>query len=296
MVRIFIAGVTGVIGRELVPILLSRPDHRIIAAVSDSARAHRLFADRIETVECDLLGPSVSDVLDRLLDGVDIAIHIATRVPKDKSAPGAWDQHSRLRTEFTEHLVRSSLRRGVRHLICQSIEMAYPDNGDGMITESSELDTLPERSRTSGPVRRMEELVISAGPSSMTWTILRGGSFVGKGTDEEDLISRMREGMEMMPVNPEAYQSYVTPGEFADAVALCVEKRPRNTVFNVNQDPVRYIDYLRNLSAVYGVPVPVRVDHGRRLVSFRCDNSKIRRELGWEPRPLPAAGTVPKSA
>lgn len=284
MIRIFIAGATGVIGRELIPNLLSRPGTGIRAIVRDVARAEALFGRRVEAVEGNLLDRSISDVLDRVLKNIDVAIHIATRVPRDRTAPGAWEENFRLRKEFTDHLVQAALRQRVPYLICQSIEMAYPDWGDNLIPEETELDTSPDRSSMTAPVRRMEELIMSADPSSLAWTILRGGLFVGKGTDEEDLVRRMEEGTELMPENPEVFQSHVTPGDYAEAIALCITKRPVNQVYNVNAEPLRYADYLQRLATSRHVPLPSAVKPGWKLLSYRCDARKIQRELGWRPR------------
>ncbi len=278
---VVLAGATGVIGRRLVPLLLSDGRYRVVVLARNASRARQLFGAGVTVHEVDLLNPLHS--LDHPLHDADAIVHIATKVPLDKSAPGAWAEHSRLRTEFTRRFLDAAIRQRVSYVVCQSIEMAYPDCGDELIDESVPLDTSPERSRTSGPVREMEHMMVSLPPAGPRWVILRGGLFIGKGTDEDQLRESLRLRTAMLPANPQAYQSMVSPAGFARAVALCLEQRPGNRIYNVNGPPLRFIDYLHDLAKAQSLPMPSSTDSAVRLHSFRCDASRIGRELGWSP-------------
>ena len=79
------AGATGVLGRALVPRLLScgHSVRAIARRPSNDFCRHGL-----ELIKSDLL---VDDLFE-LVFGCEAVVHIATAIPRDSSAPGAWGQ------------------------------------------------------------------------------------------------------------------------------------------------------------------------------------------------------------
>ena len=109
------------------------------------------------------------------------------------------DTNTRLRIEGTRSLPDASLAAGVERYVQQSITLAYEDGGDRWLDESTPFDTSPARARTSGPVIEMERMVRAVPPDRLAWCILRGGSFVGRGTAQESVIQRLHAGVERVP-------------------------------------------------------------------------------------------------
>ncbi len=72
--------------------------------------------------------------------------------------------------------------------------MAYPDHGDEWITEDMPLDASPERAGLCAPVITMENLVRTLAADRFRWCILRGGSFVGPDTFEENALADLHHG------------------------------------------------------------------------------------------------------
>lgn len=274
---IFVAGATGVLGRALIPRLVVR-GHRVRA----TARRRPLtrLPEGVEFVEADLLAAD----LGRLVDGCDAVIHIATAIPADPSAPGAWDDNARLRTSGTRRLLAAALECGVSRYVQQSIVMAYRDGGDTWLDEQAPLDDSPARATVCGPVIEMEAMLREVEPQALAWTILRGGGFVGEGTDQRALIERLRDGTIVVAGDGSNYVSLVNVADMATAVAAAVEVAPAGSTFNVVDNPLRYCDYVDALADLTGVPRPVRAPKLPSPPSWRCTNRAAQAVLGWMPR------------
>jgi uncharacterized protein YbjT (DUF2867 family) len=90
---------TGVLGRVLVPLLLQQ-NHAVRALVRSPEKAQWLATAGAESAQCNLLAPNVANDLPSLLVGCDAVIHIATAIPLDFTALGAWGANNRLRTRW----------------------------------------------------------------------------------------------------------------------------------------------------------------------------------------------------
>ena len=100
-VNVCVVGATGVLGRSLVPLLL---DNEIaVCALARFKEKKRLWLpQRTDCRNFDLLSDSAPRELASLLKGMDAVLHIATAIPSDFTAPGAWDLNTKLRTLGTE--------------------------------------------------------------------------------------------------------------------------------------------------------------------------------------------------
>ena len=274
---VFLAGATGVLGRALMPRLVVR-GHRV-RAIARRRPATRL-PEGVEFIEADLLAAD----LGRLVEGCDAVIHIATAIPADPSAPGAWDDNARLRTSGTRRLLAAALASGVSRYVQQSIVMAYRDGGDAWLDEQAPLDDSPARAAVCGPVIEMETMIREVEPQDLAWTILRGGSFVGEGTGQLALLEQLRDGTVVAPGDGSNYVSLVNVADMAAAVAVAVEAAPAGSTFNVVDDPLRYGDYVDALADLIGVSRPARAPKLPLPPSWRCTNRAAQTVLGWMPR------------
>ncbi len=281
--RVFIAGATGVLGRNLIPLLLGQ-GHSVRALVRDVAKARELFKDKnVELEEGDLLNPGSQLRLPELLDKCEAVMHLATVIPRDFTAHQAWDQNTRLRTEGTSRLVEAALAASVTIYIQQSIIMAYPDGGEEWLDEEIQLDTSPDRAATSSPVIKMEELVRAVPTERLKWSILRGGTFVGPGTFQENLIERLKAGTEEVAGDGRNFNSFIHVIDMARACAAVIEQVPGGLIANIVAPPVRQGEYLDKLARLSGALPPPRNPDLPRLPSWRCRNDRAKMLLGWQP-------------
>ncbi len=281
LMHVFIVGGTGVLGRSLIPLLIAQGHAvRLLARHPDTART--IFGDAVEVAPGDLLASDAASLV-AALAGCDAAAHIATAIPRDFSAPGAWEVNTRLRTEGTRRLLDASLAAGVRHYAQESVVLAYPNGGDRWLDEATPLDDSPARADICAPVIAMEAMVRAAPTDRMAWCILRAGRFVGPGTFQGSLIANLRAGKVTVPGDGSNWISPIHVADMATAVALSLASAPGGATFNVVAEPIREGDYDDRLAALLGVAPPPR-DPARLLPpSYRCASDAARRQLGWTP-------------
>lgn len=273
--KIAVVGASGVLGRSLVPLLAEK--HRVLALVRTPETAQKLFGTQAQALACDLLAPNIGDRLPALLADCDAVIHAATAIPSDFSAPGAWDANTRIRREGTAHLLAAALEVGANIYIQQSICFAYPDRGDAWISEDTPLD-LPR-----AIVIEMEQQVREIAPSRIRWTILRGGTFVGSGTFQDDKIAALRAGTDVVACDGSHYVPYVHVADVATAFAAAVENAPSGSIFNIADEPLREGEYSDRLAETLGVPKPPRNSDAPCPTSQRASSQAAHDVLGWTP-------------
>jgi nucleoside-diphosphate-sugar epimerase len=289
--RVIVFGATGVLGRTLVPLLVEQ-GYAVRALVRSPEKAQALVDAGVEVRPGDLLSQETRDRLPALMSDCQAAVHVATAIPHDFGAPGAWEANTRLRTEGTRALLDAALATGVERYIQQSIVMAYIDGGERLLSEDTPLDTSPGRAEVCGPVIAMEGMVRAVPPGRLRWCILRGGSFVGPGTAQDDTIGRLREGTERVPCDGSNYISPVNVADMAAAIVAALQSAPGGSTFNIVDEPLRQGDYLDRLAALSGAPPPPRDPSRACPPSFRCSNAAARAALGWTPK----HGIWPKAA
>jgi nucleoside-diphosphate-sugar epimerase len=279
--RICVIGATGVLGREVVPLLLQR-GHRV-RAVARSPEKARLLPQGIELRYCDLLAGETEGLLPSIVSECDAVLHIATAIPRDPAVPGAWDANTRLRVDLTRWLLAAALDAGVGAYVQQSIVMAYPDCGDAWIDEEMPLDSSPDRAAICAPVIQMEGMVRGVPPERLRWSVLRGGIFVGGGRFQVLIGARLLRRQEKVPSDGSNWVSMVHAADMALAAAAAAERAPAGSVFNIVDAPLRQGDYLDRLAAALGSPPPERDPAQPCPPSFRCSNRAAREGLGWRP-------------
>ncbi|MBX5451702.1 NAD-dependent epimerase/dehydratase family protein [Thermogemmatispora sp.] len=280
--HVFVAGATGVLGRALVPRLLQQ-GHTVRALVRSPERGHLIRATGVELVSGDLLTETTAQQLPSLVRGCDAVVHIATAIPRNPTDASAWEPTTRLRTEGTRLLLEAAQAAGARYYIQQSIAIAYPDGGERWLDETTPLDRSPQRSTICGPVIMMEEMVQAVNPAELGWCILRGGSFVGRGTAQDTLVARLREGRLVVICDGSNFISPIHVADMATAIIAALQPAAVGRIFNIVATPVRYGEYVDHIAALLQVPPPPRDPSMPCPPSFRCSNEAARRLLGWQP-------------
>jgi len=259
-VIVLVAGATGVLGRALVPRLVA-DGHRVRAVAHDTSTA--ALPAGVELIEADL----VEDDLLELVRGCDAVVHVATAIP-----------------EGVRKLLDAALSCRVPRYVQQSVVTVYRDGGDAWLNEQAQLDDSPQRAAICGPVIELETMIRSVEPRVLAWTILRGGSFVGAGTDERALIDGLRAGDIVIPDRGSNFLSPVDVVDMASAIAASLERAPAGSTFNIVDEPLRYGDYVDALADLLGLARPRRAPDLPRPPSWRCTNHAARAVLGWVPR------------
>lgn len=276
--RVFAVGATGVLGTVLVPLLLER-GHRVTVMAPDRLEHVPAGAAR---VRAGLLDRGID--LAGLVAGHEAVVNLATSMPRDTAAPGAWAENTRIRREGTVRLVAAARAAGARSLVQMSITMAYADGGDAWLAEDTPFDPDPARGALVAPVVDLEAAVRGVPPTELAWTILRGARFAGAGTIQDTQRARLADGTLQIPADGRSFVSMVHVADYAAAVVAAVERAARGRVFNISDRPLRIGDYLTRLARATGAPLPGRAPESvPDLPSHRVDSGAAREELGWRP-------------
>jgi 2-alkyl-3-oxoalkanoate reductase len=292
--RVFVAGGSGAIGRQLVPRLIEH-GHDVVASVRSPGKTGELAALGAEPVVMDGLdAESVAGAIAHAAP--EVVVHQMTALG------GAYDlRHfdrtfaltNRLRTEGTDHLVAAALAAGARRVVAQSFT-GWP-NARGPRAPQTETDPLdadpPREQRESlAAIRHLERAVLEATP--LEGVVLRYGSFYGPGTPWGSLIRTRR-----LPVvgGGSGVWSFIHVEDAAAATVAAVEGGPSGIYDIVDDEPAPAAEWIPYLASCLGAKEPRRIPAwlarpmiGEVGVSLMTrisgsSNAKARRELGFDP-------------
>jgi nucleoside-diphosphate-sugar epimerase len=295
VVRVFVAGGTGVVGRRLVPRLVAR-GHQVTATTTSAAKLGLLEQLGAEAVVMDGLDAvSVGEAVAKARP--DAIVHQMTAIAGGKPDMKHMDRWfattNRLRTEGTDHLLAAAEATGVSHLVAQSYATWNGIRKGGWVkTEEDPLDLMTGTAAHAGmaAIRHVEDVVVKAGGA-----VLRYGGLYGPGaTDDQVELVRKRQ----FPVvgGGTGYCSWVHLDDAASATVLAVEQKAKGVFNIVDDDPAPAGEWLPYLAACAGAKRPMRVPKwlarllaGEVAVTMMTEgrgfsNAKAKRELGWELR------------
>ncbi len=297
VMRVFVAGGTGVIGRRLVPQLVAR-GHQVRATTTSAAKLGLLEQLGAEGV--------VMDGLDAMSVGQAVAaarpdaiVHQMTALsaahagrPDLKHPDRFFATTIRLRSEGTDHLLAAAEAAGVSHVVAQSFGAFNGIREGGWVkTEEDPMDPGPASARQGAEaINHLEDVVVRAGGA-----VLRYGGLYGPGaTDDQVEFVRKRKFPLVGPGT--GYFSWVHLDDAAGATVLAVEQQAKGVFNVVDDEPAPVSEWLPYLAACAGAKRPVRVPKwvarllaGDMVVGMMTEgrgfsNAKAKRELGWELR------------
>src|ERR671918_2488867 len=130
--RVFVAGATGAIGKQLVPQLVAA-GHGVVGMTSKESNQGLVGKLGATPVVADALDPNqVAEAVGTARP--DVIVHQATAFGSLESLnPRRMARHlaltNRLRTEGTDHLLSAGQAVGVRRFVAQSIAFSYVRTG-----------------------------------------------------------------------------------------------------------------------------------------------------------------------
>jgi nucleoside-diphosphate-sugar epimerase len=293
VMRVFVAGGTGVIGRRLVPQLVAR-GHQVTATTTGAGKRGALEQLGAEAVVMDGLDAmSVGEAVAAARP--DVIVHQMTAIagkPDLRHIDRWFATTIRLRTEGTDHLLAAAEATGVSHVVAQSYANWNGVRTGGWVkTEEDPLD--PEEGtnahRNALAIRHLEDAVVKAGGA-----VLRYGGLYGPGATDDQVELVRRRQFPLVGAGT-GYSSWVHLDDAASATVLAVEQRAKGVFNVVDDEPAPASEWLPHLAACAGAKPPMRVPKwlarllaGQVAVTMMTEgrgfsNAKAKRELGWEP-------------
>jgi nucleoside-diphosphate-sugar epimerase len=306
--KVFVAGATGVLGRELVPQLVAR-GHEVVGMTRTASKQDGLRALGARPVVADALDP---DAVARVVGEAEpeVIVHQLTALSgpmsmRDARHPDrsfAMTMTNRLRTEATDHLLAAGRAVGARRFVAQSIAaFQFARTGGPVQTEADPLDPNPPAALRAGlaGILHLEQAV-----TTIEWgegLALRYGGFYGPGTG----ISLAPDAVMAAPIRKRRFPivgdgggvwSHVHIEDAAAATAAAVERGQPGIYNVVDDDPAPVREWLPVLASALDAKPPRRVPRWLvRLLAGEAatvmmtevrgaSNEKAKRELGWQPR------------
>ncbi len=301
--KIFLAGATGALGRQLLPRLVAR-GHEVTGLTRSESK---------QQLVRDLGGrPVVGEALDpeSLAHAVaeadpEVIVHQLTAIPYAldlRHFARDFAQTNRLRTEGTDHLLAAGRAVGVRRFVAQSYAPAIFERAGGPVKmEDDPLDERPpdQMRSTVEAIRHVETTVTGA-----TWTegaVLRYGAFYGPGTSfslgpEGTMVAAIRKRQLPLVGRAAGVWSFIHIEDAAEATVKAIEGSGRGIYNVVDDDPAAVADWLPFAAKAVEAPAPRRVPRwlGRLFAGESAtvmmteargaSNAKAKRELDWTPR------------
>lgn len=289
--RVLVAGSTGVIGRQLLPVLVAE-GHEVVglARSADTATGARVL---------------VADALDRAAvaravreAAPEAIVNLLTAIPAQVNPKRLAEEFAltnRLRTEGTRNLLAAAGQVGVTRVVAQGLAYAYDPHGSGLADEDTPLWLDPP-----GPfvpvlaaLKELERATLDAGG-----TVLRFGHLYGPGTiyaPDGSFARQVRDRQVPLVGGGTATFSFTHTHDAATAVAAALVAGPAGALNVVDDDPARMSQWLPYLAAELGAEPPRRAPAflarwavGPWGVAFMtqlrgADNARAKRILGWEP-------------
>jgi len=296
--KVFVAGASGAIGRQLVPRLVAA-GHEVHGMTRSPGKAELLAG----------LGavPVVADALDagQVAEAVagaqpDVVVHQLTAIPASidmRHPERSFALTNRLRTEGTDHLLSAAQAVGVQRFVAQSNIAVYAREGSAVKSEDAPFDHGSDAiGRNAGAIAHLERAVLDA-----TWTegvALRYGWFYGPGTSLEpgqEIVEMIRKRRFPIVGDGGGVWSFIHVADAAEATVAAIEHGRRGVYNVVDDDPARVAEWLPALAQQLGAKRPRRIPRLlARLVAGEfavvgmtelrgASNAKARHELGWTP-------------
>jgi nucleoside-diphosphate-sugar epimerase len=301
VVRVFVAGGTGVVGRRLVPHLVAH-GHQVTATTTSAAKLGLLEQLGAEGVVMDGLDAvSVGEAVatarpDAIVNEMTALSEAHAGKPNLRKPDRFFAGTNRLRSEGTDHLLAAAEATGVTNFVAQGAAIFNGNREGGWVkTEEDPLDLgtgamgrkLAEGTKA---ISHLEAAVVRAGGA-----VVRYGTLYGPGATD-DQVKLVRKRLFPLVGGGTGYFSWVHLDDAASATVLAVEQQAKGVFNIVDDEPAPVSQWLPYLAGCAGAKPPRRLPKwlarllaGELVVGMMTEgrgfsNAKAKRELGWELR------------
>ena len=270
--RIFVAGATGAVGRQLLPLLLEA-GHEVLGSSRTAQGLEQIRSQGARAIEVDVFDAALLSTTVAAAKP-DAIIHQLTALSSGSSLDNA-----KMRIVGTRHLVDAARHAGTPRLIAQSIAWIYePGRTPAVETTPFDATASEPRATTVRAVRSLE----AAAAEVPEHVVLRYGTFYGPGTwyaPGGSIAARIESG-ELGP--SDAITSFIHVRDAARA-ALQALTWPSGTYHIVDDEPARSRDWLPALARALHVSVPATPGVASGAPWERGASNARARELGFRP-------------
>jgi 2-alkyl-3-oxoalkanoate reductase len=296
--RILVIGATGVVGRQLLPMLVGA-GHEVTATTTTVSKAGGLAAAGAEPLVMDVLDAAATESA-LIAARPDVVVYQATALSSVDANMRKFDRYfamtNRLRTEGTANLMAAVGKIGDARVVAQGFGgFPFPPGGPLAQDESAGFNPNPPAAMadTFAAMRRLEELVTAAADN----VVLRYGAFYGPGTSLDrhgPQIEAVRRRQLPIVGDGGGVASYLHVEDAATATVAALDAG--QGIYNiVDDEPAAFRDWLPFVADVIGAQPPrhlpvwlARILAGEAAVYMITQarggsNARAKAELGWKP-------------
>ncbi len=292
VVRVFVAGGSGVVGRQLVSELVAR-GHQVTATTTSSAKLGLLKELGADGVVMDGLdAASVGEAVARAQP--DVIVNEMTALsephagkPNMRRPERYFAITGRLRSEGTDHLLAAAAATGVSHVVAQSGALFNLTRKGGPVKTEQDPLEVPVGSKE---ISHLEEVVVKAGGA-----VVRYGTLYGPGASD-DQARFVRKRLFPLVGGGAGQFSFVHVDDAVTATVLAIEQKAEGVFNIVDDEPAPASEWLPYMAECMGAKPPRRLPAwlarllaGEMVVAMMTEghgfsNSKAKAELGWQLR------------
>jgi nucleoside-diphosphate-sugar epimerase len=293
--RVLVAGATGVIGRQLVPLLISA-GHEVIAVSRGRGEVDRRVG--VEVVVADILDRAEITRVVRE-HAPDAIVHIATAIPAEinpKKLAEDFALTNRLRTEGTRNLIDAAAEAGVGRVVTEGLAYAYDPSGSKPAAEDVALWQAPPKqfAPVLEALQQLERLTAEA-----NGLVLRFGHLYGPGSiyaSDGSFVQQVKAGKVPLVGGGTSTFSFTHSYDAATAILAAVQSHGTGCLNIVDDEPAQMSVWLPVLADIVGARKPkgapaaiAKLAVGGWGVAFMtklrgADNTNAKRTLGWQPK------------
>ncbi|HTZ43004.1 MAG TPA: NAD(P)-dependent oxidoreductase [Jatrophihabitans sp.] len=295
--RVLVAGATGVIGRQLTPLLAS-VGHEVFAFSRPGKPGSAVEDLGARAVVGDLLDANgVAQAVRNLRP--EAVVHMATAIPAQinpRKMASDFAMTNRLRTEGTRNLLAAAHEVGVQRVISQGLAYAYDPNGNGLANEDAPLWLNPPKqfAPVLDALRELEQQTTTAGG-----LVLRFGHLYGPGSiyaADGSFTQQVRAGKVPLVGGGTSVFSFTHAHDAATAVVAALDKDVTGVLNIVDDEPSPMSVWLPEFADLLGAKKPkaapafmAKMAVGEWGVAFMtrlrgADGARAQLTLDWKPR------------
>ena len=288
--KVFVAGGTGVLGRASLRALIEAGHH---------VRATARGAEKLDLVRNLGAEPVQVDLFDEkavraAISGSDAVLRLTTKFgPMIKLRnPRAWAETMRLRTIGAQSLVNAAIAESVPVYMHESVSFVYADGGESWLSENAQTDDgwIALLRATLEGEREADRFTKQGGRG----VVLRFGGFYGVDAPSTiETVDLMRKRMLPQIGSGSNYFSSIYTADAGRAVAAALDA-PAGIYNVVDDEPVRFSEYLSAAARATGLPAPFRLPGFLGKVMFgdpwkylsrslRVSNARLKDSCNWKP-------------
>ncbi len=308
MKNVLITGANGFIAKSLIPMLCDSDFKLRVTSRCELKPVYLDSRNEIEFISFDF--DSDTSNFDRLVDDIDVIIHLAGKAHSVSSSKLENDEHRKINYITTQQLVQAAARKKVKRFIFLSSlkvlgdGVSYYENKDKAQLFTEQSMPAPIGSYAQSKLDAEKVICQVCDQCDMDYVIIRSPLVYGPQVKAnfKTLLDAVKSRIPLPIGRINNYRSYIFVDNLSDAIKECMIKAEAvNNVFLLSDMNISISELAQKISmsfnqspSVFNFPIRAldilftligKKNQFSKLTNSMCvDSAKIQRRLGWQPK------------